>query len=376
MISAVIVDDEMPALNLLKMFLQKTGQVNILGAFVEPNEALENIISIKPDVVFLDIEMPEMSGLELASLLMEQNDELMVVFVTCYNQYALEAFQVNALDYILKPVTPNTIQKCISRLIKLKGYKNEETDEEREKKICCFGDLEVYGNGGAINKWPTRKVEEMLAYFIVHRDCNVESCVLEEILWPEEDPDKIKANLHTSLYRLRKTIKENGLPIEIYSQKGGKGIYRFNLGKLNCDLVEFENAILKGTDISKDNINEFEYICGLYRDDLFSKKNYGWCEGEKEYLKRCYLSMIKNMASFYIKEGLYQKAIDKLLIVKRKSPFDEEIHREVLKVYSIQKNRALLIKCHQEFKFKLFKEIGVQPQEETNKLFIKLLGNL
>lgn len=375
MISAVIVDDEMPALNLLKMFLQKTGKVNILGAFVEPNEALENIISIKPDVVFLDIEMPEMSGLELASLLMEQNDELMVVFVTGYNQYALEAFQVNALDYILKPVTPNTIQKCISRLIKLKGHKNEEIVEESEKKIYCFGDLELYGKNGAI-KWPTRKVEEMLAYFIVHRDRNVEGCVLEEILWPEEDPDKIKANLHTSLYRLRKTIKENGLPIEISSQKGGKGVYRFRLGELNCDLVEFENAILKDANINKNNINEFEYICGVYRDDLFSQKNYEWCEEEKEYLKRCYLSMIKNMASFYIKEGLYQKAIDKLLIVKRKSPFDEEIHREVLRIYGIQKNRALLVKCHQEFKLKLFKEIGVQPQEETNKLFIKLLDDL
>lgn len=375
MLSAVIVDDEIPVLNLLKMFLQKTEHVNVLGTFTEPSEALENMINIKPDVVFLDIEMPEINGLELASHLIEQDDELMVVFVTGYNQYALEAFQVNALDYILKPVNPNTIQKCVSRLIKLRIPRNEEKAERREKKICCFGEFEVYGNNGAI-KWPTRKVEEMIAYFIVHRDCNVEGCVLEEILWPEEEPDKIKANLHTSLYRLRKTIKENGLPIEISSKKGGKGIYRCSLREMSCDLTEFENAALKNVIVNKSNIDKFEQICDLYRDDLFSKKNYGWCEVEKEYLQRCYLNMIKNMALFYVQEGLYQNSIDKLLIVNRKSPFDEEIHQRILMIYGIEKNRALLIKCHEEFKLKLFEEIGIEPQEETNKLFIKLLGEL
>jgi Response regulator containing CheY-like receiver and SARP domains len=375
MLSAVIVDDEIPVLNLLKMFLQKTEQVNVLETFTEPNEALENMINIKPDVVFLDIEMPEINGLELASRLIEQNNELMVVFVTGYNQYALEAFRVNALDYILKPVNQNTIQKCVSRLIKLRIPRNEKKVEKREKKICCFGDFEVYGNNGPI-KWPTRKVEEMLAYFTVHRDSNVEGWGLGEILWPEEEPEKIKANLHTSLFRLRKTIKENGLPIEVSSKKGGKGIYRCSLRELSCDLMEFENADLKNLNVNKSNVDKFEQICSLYRDDLFLGKNYGWCEGEKEYLQRCYLNILKNMALFYVEESLYQNAIDKLMTVKRKSPFDEEIHQSILRIYGIQKNRALLIKSHEEFKQKLFKEIGVQPQDETQKLFIKLLGEL
>lgn len=375
MLSAVIVDDEIPGLNLLKMFLQNTEQVNILGTFTEPIEAFENIISVKPDVVFLDIEMPEMNGLELASHLIEQNDELMIVFVTGYNQYALEAFQANALDYLLKPVNPNTIQKCISKLIRLRTPKNEGKTETIEKKICCFGDFQVYGKNGMV-KWPTRKVEEMFAYFIVHRDSNVDGYILGEILWPEEEPDKIKTNLHTSLYRLRKTIKENGLPIEISSKKGGKGAYRCNLGEFTCDLIEFEKAVLKNMTINRSNIDKLEQISLLYRDDLFSEKNYEWCVNEKEHLQRFYLNMLKNMASFYIEMGLYQQALDKLLIVNRKSPFDEELHQRILTIYAIQKNRALLIKFYEEFKLKLFKEIGVQPQEETEKLFIKLVKQL
>lgn len=371
MLSAVIVDDEIHVLNLLKMFLQKTEQVNVLETFTEPSEALENIINIKPDVVFLDIEMPEINGLELANRLMEQNDKLMVVFVTGYNQYALEAFQVNALDYILKPVNPNRIQKCVSRLIKLRSPRYQEKADIREKKICCLGDFEVYGNNGVI-KWPTQKVEEMFAYFIFNRDSNVEGEELGEILWPEGDPDRIKANLHTSLCRLRKVIKENGLPIDICSKKGGKGVYRCNLQELSCDFIEFENAALKNAVINKSNVDKFEQICSLYRDDLFSKKNYEWCEGKKEYLRRCYLNMLKNIALFYLEEGLYEKAMDKLQTIKIKSPFDEEVHQMILRIYSIQKTRVLLIKCHEEFKLKLFEEIGIEPQEETHKLFIKL----
>jgi len=372
MLSAVIVDDEIPVLNLLKMFLQKTGQVNVLETFTDPFEALDNIFNIKPDVVFLDIEMPEMNGLELANCLMEQDDELMVVFVTGYNQYAFEAFQVNALDYLLKPVNPGIIQKCISRLVKLKGPSDEKKEEKTQNRIRCFGDFQVYGKNGAV-KWATRKVEEMLAYFIVHRGSNIDGWELGEILWPEEEPDKVKTNFHTTLFRLRKTIREEGLSIEISSKKSGKGIYCCSLGQLSCDIAEFDEMIQKNITPCKSNIHELERVCALYRDDLFLKKDYGWCESKRDWLQRCYLNIIKNMADFYSYNGLYQDAIDKFLTAERITPFDEEIHRILLKVYSVQKNRGMLIKRHEEFKQRLFKEMGVEPQVETQKLFLKLL---
>jgi len=353
--------------------LEKTGQVKVLETFIEPYKALDNIPNIKPDVVFLDIAMPEMNGLELASRLIEQDDELMVIFVTGYNQYALEAFKVNALDYILKPVNPNRIQKCISRLIKLKGSSNENKYEESTTRIDCFDDFEVNGNKGLV-KWATRKVEEMLAYFIVNRDSNIDGWLLGETLWPEEEPEKVKTNLHSTLYRLRKTIKEDGLPIDVSSNKSGKGIYRCSLGQLSCDLVEFEEATVKNITFNKSSIDQYEKACALYRGDLFSKKSYVWCESKKEWLQRCYLNMLKQMALFYVDEGLYQNAIDKLLTATAKAPFDEEIQKSLLKVYGAQKNRALLIRCYEEFKIRLFAEMGVEPQAETEKLFIKLLG--
>jgi len=156
--------------------------------------------------------------------------------------------------------------------------------------------------------------------------------------------------------------------------KSGKGIYRCSLGQLSCDLVEFEEATVKNITFNKSSIDQYEKACALYRGDLFSKKSYVWCESKKEWLQRCYLNMLKQMALFYVDEGLYQNAIDKLLTATAEVPFDEEIQKSLLKVYGAQKNRALLIRCYEEFKIRLFEEMGVEPQAETEKLFIKLLN--
>lgn len=374
MLRAVIVDDEIPVLHLLNMVLRQTGQVDVSAAFADPQEALERMSEIKPDVVFLDIEMPEMNGLELAGRLVEQNDDCMVVFVTGYNQYALEAFRVHALDYLLKPVTPAKIEACIARLTRLRRASHEaHRGDGAPTKICCFGDFTVFGKHGAV-KWATRKVEELLAYLIVHRDADIESWQLGESLWPEEEPGKVKANLHTALYRLRKTIQEAGLPIRILSEKGGKGTYCCRLGALSCDLAEFERAAVQYRTVHPGNVDEWENVYALYKDDLFSGKHYSWCESKKERLRRQFVRMTKHMAAYYCEAGLYDNAADKLLETAAKAPYDEEIHRSLLTVLGARNNRGVLMQCHRDFERKLREELGVEPQAETRRLFDELLG--
>lgn len=85
---------------------------------MDPSELLKDIKGLRPDLVFLDIEMPEMNGLELAARLLELQEDIEVVFVTAYREYALEAFGVNALDYLLKPVVPDLLHRTIDRVLK------------------------------------------------------------------------------------------------------------------------------------------------------------------------------------------------------------------------------------------------------------------
>jgi two-component system LytT family response regulator len=113
---AYLVDDEQPALNRLSRLLEATGRVEIIGSAVNPRVALEFLGAQQPDVLFLDIQMPEMNGFELLSQL---NRQPLVIFTTAYDQYALKAFEVNSIDYLLKPIDPVQLERALVKLERL-----------------------------------------------------------------------------------------------------------------------------------------------------------------------------------------------------------------------------------------------------------------
>jgi two-component system LytT family response regulator len=114
-----LIDDEPLAVLRLRRLLEDTGRVEILGASSDPKEALEQIRRAHCDALFLDIEMPGMSGFDLLDQLGEPQP--LVVFTTAYDQYALEAFQVNSIDYLLKPVEPAQLDRALNKLDRILG---------------------------------------------------------------------------------------------------------------------------------------------------------------------------------------------------------------------------------------------------------------
>ncbi|EAR09108.1 two-component system response regulator BtsR [Reinekea blandensis] len=110
-----IVDDEMLAREELKDLLAEFDQVEVVGEFSNGVECLKALPKHRPDVLFLDIEMPMISGLELASMI-DPESAPDIVFVTAYDQFAIQAFEQNAVDYLLKPVQSVRLQQCLERL--------------------------------------------------------------------------------------------------------------------------------------------------------------------------------------------------------------------------------------------------------------------
>jgi two-component system LytT family response regulator len=111
---ALIVDDERLARNELRRLLAAHPEVEACGEAGDVNEALASIDELRPDVVFLDIQMPGQSGFDL---LARTTASFRTVFVTAYDEHALRAFEVNALDYLLKPVNPERLQRTVDRLV-------------------------------------------------------------------------------------------------------------------------------------------------------------------------------------------------------------------------------------------------------------------
>jgi DNA-binding LytR/AlgR family response regulator len=113
----LVVDDEQLAREELCFQLAQAGDVDIVGQATNGPEALTAADELDPDVVFLDVQMPGLTGFEVARGLLERADDApVVVFVTAYDQHALEAFEVNAVDYLLKPVDPGRLQEALARV--------------------------------------------------------------------------------------------------------------------------------------------------------------------------------------------------------------------------------------------------------------------
>ena len=110
---AFLVDDEPLALKRLARLLEATGRVTIVGRVTDPRQAVEEMATAPVDVAFLDIHMPELSGLEIAARL---PPSISVVFTTAYDRHAVAAFEVNAVDYLLKPVVPARLDAALDRV--------------------------------------------------------------------------------------------------------------------------------------------------------------------------------------------------------------------------------------------------------------------
>ena len=114
-LKAVLVDDEELARDELGYLLDQIGGVEVIGQAGNGVEALTTIDTLQPDVVFLDVQMPGLTGFEVARRLLGTRAAAQIIFVTAYDQHAIEAFEVNAVDYLLKPVDPSRLEVAVER---------------------------------------------------------------------------------------------------------------------------------------------------------------------------------------------------------------------------------------------------------------------
>jgi two-component system LytT family response regulator/two-component system response regulator LytT len=114
-IACIIVDDEQPALEEIGFLLESVPDVKVIGQGRNGLEALKLVKELEPDLLFLDIEMPGLNGFEVVEQLASRDELPQVIFVTAYDQYAVKAFEVNAVDYILKPIEKSRLEKAVQR---------------------------------------------------------------------------------------------------------------------------------------------------------------------------------------------------------------------------------------------------------------------
>lgn len=190
---AVIVDDERLARNKLRSLLAQHPQIRLVDEADGVDSAIETIKRTKPDVVFLDIQMPGKSGFELVNQL---TVPLKIIFVTAFDEYAIRAFEVNALDYLLKPVNPERLAKAIERLAA------PAAASERSSRPLEYDDFLFLPFGDSSRFLRVRDIKCIRAadvYSEIFTTSGEKTLVLKALSeWEERLPEKHFARIHRS----------------------------------------------------------------------------------------------------------------------------------------------------------------------------------
>src|SRR5690625_2268014 len=269
----ILIDDEPLALEFLVRQINKINHVEVVEKFTYFDLKRYKSLLKEIDLVFLDIEMPGVNGLELAEKIIEVNPSLSIVFVTGYNEYAVQAFELNALDYLLKPVQLDRLQKTLERARSNINQMERPLSGESTLQINVCGELTFkQANGSSkIVKWRTTKAQELFLYLLHHAGKTVRKSILAELLWPDFEQDKAYSQLYTAIYHIRKTLAKYK---EYFSIKNIQEGYALIMKNSKIDIVEWENQIKKLPIIDLEVIESYENVMEIYTNAYLEVYDY------------------------------------------------------------------------------------------------------
>ncbi|MDD4239238.1 MAG: response regulator [Desulfotomaculaceae bacterium] len=359
MIKAIIVDDEQPSLDKLEKLLSNSGLAEVVGKFTEPLRALEFLKENRIDAVFLDIEMPDMNGIELATRILDLQGNTGVVFVTAYNQYAVEAFRLNALDYLMKPVSADRLKETLYRLMEWKI-----PVPSGELSVRCFGKFGVRVGAEEV-RFRTEKAEELLAYLIDQRGGFVSRSKITDSLWEDFEGDRAVTHFNTTLHYVKKALLRYGVPFYVQYDRGA---YRLDTDGISCDYLTFCLAAEKHETVTEENLNRFEEAAKLYAGEYLLGWEYDWAATKRVTLEDQCIGLLLEIASFHKNAGDYQAAmrwLDKGLIHE---PLHRELNYRIVEAHLLAHNRMMAAKYYELYRDSLMKKFKIEPDAAFKKL--------
>jgi two-component system LytT family response regulator len=230
-LTALIVDDEPLALEGLRLRLEKIPEIEVIAEASDGDQAIHLCQKLSPDVLFLDLRLPGLNGIEVVQAL--QADILpMVVFVSAYGEYALDAFELNAIDYVMKPANLGRLQKTVERI--MQRVKPVDSGKEKFKLLRALGE----SSGIAVSEledWlesdkplPTPFVQELV---IKNNDHEKVFLSIHDIRWIDAAGDYMCVHTNDETHVVRITMKklESQLDPKVFSR-----IHKSTLVNVNC----------------------------------------------------------------------------------------------------------------------------------------------
>jgi two-component SAPR family response regulator len=225
----LLVDDEKLQLLRLEETVKNVLPEAELLSYSNPLKAFEENKKEQIDIAFLDIEMPGLNGIALAKKLKGVNPKINIIFVTAYNNYAMEAMKMHASGYVSKPVSPNKVKEEVEGL-----RFPVELEPTKKLQIKCFGNFELFFQAKPL-RFSYSKSKELFAYLVDREGSAININELNAVLWEEDH----KSYLRNLIADIQKILKSVGCADVFVKSHNG---YSIDVDKVDCDAYEYKKG--------------------------------------------------------------------------------------------------------------------------------------
>jgi len=350
MIRVIAVDDEGPALKRVGKLLQSMDRVQVGGLFDSAKLFLEHALTTTEpiDLVLLDMEMPGLHGLELAKRLRAVRPEIHVAFLTAYEEFARDAFDVEALDYLLKPITVEDLARTIDRFERRSNrHAAAETDSARKLAVSSFGPFSVTTDQGVSIRFRNSKSRELLAYLHHAGEKPVSKAQIMDDIWHGRDVERTQVNLHSTVYQLRKDLEACGLYGIVEQTKTAGGSYALRWpGPVQDDVADYEQACrqYKRTKSLTYAIRAIQ----LYGGGFLEAGGYSWASPRQAELELSYAELLEGMVDAYLKQKRYEIALSPMQKWVQLQPLDERLQAKLVALLLLLNREGEALKVYKQ----------------------------
>lgn len=367
----MLIDDEKPGLEEIAHLLCKYPDFEIAGAFENPLHGLEAMAEMKPDAVFLDIDMPYMNGLELALRIQAQNAGIIIVFVTAYSKFALDAFKAYPLDYILKPIKEARLEAAVEHMRKQYALMHPQNAPALDNlKINCFGRFNlILPRDFEKVKWGTRRVRELFLYLVDQCGRPASRSELLYTMFPGQEEKKAANNLYVTTYKLRSLLD--------HIDRGRRFIklgdnYSLEITPGICDYIDFMTFALQNPVITSENAVAAARVLNLYQGRYLEGEDCSWAVDSAAVCEIEYERIALGLAGVHISAGGMREAENVLAKLLQKNPLSDDAYTLLLDIHMRCRNDRAYAARYLEYARMLMKEFGEQPASKYNSYYNKV----
>lgn len=354
----VIVDDDPISLAHIEHQLNRLDDLEVVASFLDPMEGQSYILENDIDTVLLDVHFAGVTGLEIAEEIHMHKPNIIIALVSSYEKYAVDAFELNIIDYILKPVELDRLETTINRIRK-QLKRQIKPIEQKTLHLQVSNRFEfIVGENYQPVIWRTVKTQELFLYLLQYSEVSISKEDLMEILWAEGKESF--SILYTTIHHVRAVLEGYKDYIQLINDESG---YRLVLNNLEIDLIEWETEILSLPDISSTSISDYEQMMKRNKGAYLDEYGHLWSEPEKFRLEELWTSVAIEIASYYKSNDLDEDAIRWYLTIIERNQVEEQVYFSLIKIYERHGKSDLVKRIYDKLVAVLDEELGVEANE-------------